>query len=1123
MPTLPPTAPPTSPRIVKCPKCRSILQEPPPGNPFYQCGNCSTTLQARHATPRDLEAATRRISVEQRRRNSSYSDSSGEIISDAVVDEYSLTGSLNDSPNYKQRQETVSEYVLGGVTKRQLQEQYPALDCRMVLSDSFLQSLRNQELEMKHRIFDVSAGAEYISPKAAQQQQHEEIVSSREQLWVSSADQQASNGLSGVQVQPKAEACILHMDVTSAGELKTRPSVGAQTYGTETNHLTSAESRTASGNDFISSEIHPQQLQASHVQHRNHPDFARDSVQLNALNHHHHHHHETIGDDAHALQPPMTVGNNHIPSVASSRKLRWKIRDSDSGEEATSSGADDDGSSQDDVTSTLSGKDITTSTEYVVEPNWRSVHNSSRSSVSEIQQLAGAGASSITAGQGQQQLFVRTSLEESDRPFDMYENAGAHVLDYEPSDTSSTTVEEVEIINGLGAGSGRSSGEIMEPDLPRAIIDNQGISGPVSKRNLPRSTTAYSKRGGLSDEGSSHGSPTDMASPDNHIDNNRMANAAARRHSWDDKVPSMGTVAPGHTLPLRESPLSVRHKTSSADYGSGQQAEYLPWVSSDPSSRAYTNARGRPLSTSTSFYDNYSRQSNPFAGRVMVGTQQPWVNRYVPHSQSVHQTWSPNSAHHRSYVPEPSSLHPLHSRLSASARGQMQTAYLPSKQGLYPPLPPPGALQQVLCQHCTLLLVVPENLPCNQKNTQKLRCGSCRKISIFSVPRAEGFSPVQVFNSSSKSLQNSGAGLLASSPDSQAEFTSTYKPVCDPLGAGEKQRSVRRYSVSDLAERKQQVQQDKAQSPLIKKHSLGNEDLKEIDEELLERALSERGQNLSTNANFAASQAQDAASTGSETESPSSPYPRHKSNFSPNVNAGYKLPAPEGITSDSDSESMLRPLSAADSPQLNHLNSRSPPPPLPNRSPQQDPTTSGRASSDGTNEATRGLNKTLNRIFIFRKSKQAGAALYRRKVVVNGVPISDNLVKKAEEQAGPIHPGTYWYDSQAGFWGVAGGQCLGIIPPFIEEFNYPMTRDCAAGRTGIFVNGRELHYSDKEKLCRRGLPDSPGMSYLIEIDGRVIEEATGSELRSLGRLAPSLEKSGRGAGMHVPSNISGRS
>ncbi|KDO76476.1 hypothetical protein CISIN_1g002433mg [Citrus sinensis] len=48
-------------------------------------------------------------------------------------------------------------------------------------------------------------------------------------------------------------------------------------------------------------------------------------------------------------------------------------------------------------------------------------------------------------------------------------------------------------------------------------------------------------------------------------------------------------------------------------------------------------------------------------------------------------------------------------------------------------------------------------------------------------------------------------------------------------------------------------------------------------------------------------------------------------------------------------------------------------------------------------------------------------------VLVNGQQIPDHLLKKAEKLAGPIEPGDYWYDFRAGFWGVMGQPCLGII------------------------------------------------------------------------------------------------
>ncbi|XP_057980029.1 protein ENHANCED DISEASE RESISTANCE 4-like [Malania oleifera] len=134
-------------------------------------------------------------------------------------------------------------------------------------------------------------------------------------------------------------------------------------------------------------------------------------------------------------------------------------------------------------------------------------------------------------------------------------------------------------------------------------------------------------------------------------------------------------------------------------------------------------------------------------------------------------------------------------------------------------------------------------------------------------------------------------------------------------------------------------------------------------------------------------------------------------------------------------------------------------------------------------------------------------------VTINGHLIRDRVVRKAEKLAGPIHPGQYWYDFQAGFWGVMGGPCLGIIPPFIEEFNYPMPENCAGGNTGVFVNGRELHQKDLDLLSSRGLPSDRDRSYIIEISGKVLDEDSGEELDSLGKLAPTVEKVKHGFGM----------
>ncbi|KAJ4808372.1 Extra-large G-protein-like [Rhynchospora pubera] len=153
---------------------------------------------------------------------------------------------------------------------------------------------------------------------------------------------------------------------------------------------------------------------------------------------------------------------------------------------------------------------------------------------------------------------------------------------------------------------------------------------------------------------------------------------------------------------------------------------------------------------------------------------------------------------------------------------------------------------------------------------------------------------------------------------------------------------------------------------------------------------------------------------------------------------------------------------------------------------------------------------------LFKKGLKGGHGNGRSKVSINGFAISDRTVKKAEKQAGPISPGDYWYDYRAGFWGIMGHHCLGMIPPYIDEFNYPLPKNCAGGNTGVVINGRELHRKDLELLVSRGLPSTPGMSYRIEVSGKVWDEYTGEELYSLGKLAPTVEKMRKGFGMRIP-------
>ncbi|CAN8308848.1 unnamed protein product [Cochlearia groenlandica] len=140
-------------------------------------------------------------------------------------------------------------------------------------------------------------------------------------------------------------------------------------------------------------------------------------------------------------------------------------------------------------------------------------------------------------------------------------------------------------------------------------------------------------------------------------------------------------------------------------------------------------------------------------------------------------------------------------------------------------------------------------------------------------------------------------------------------------------------------------------------------------------------------------------------------------------------------------------------------------------------------------------------------------------VWVNGHLIPEDLVSSAEKLSGPIQAGKYWYDYRAGFWGAMGKPCLGIIPPFIEEFSHPMPDSCAAGNTEVYVNGRELHQRDFELLAGRGLPRDKNRSYIVDISGRILDGDSGEELNSLGKLAPTIEKVKHGFGMRVPRSL----
>lgn len=87
-------------------------------------------------------------------------------------------------------------------------------------------------------------------------------------------------------------------------------------------------------------------------------------------------------------------------------------------------------------------------------------------------------------------------------------------------------------------------------------------------------------------------------------------------------------------------------------------------------------------------------------------------------------------------------------------------------------------------------------------------------------------------------------------------------------------------------------------------------------------------------------------------------------------------------------------------------------------------------------------------------------------IFVNGTELTGRQVQAlmATYRVTAPPPGRYWYDARSGAWGLEGHETVGFLMPG-HDFG-PLAPNASAGRTGVYINGRELNNVEAVTLQR---------------------------------------------------------
>ncbi len=107
-----------------------------------------------------------------------------------------------------------------------------------------------------------------------------------------------------------------------------------------------------------------------------------------------------------------------------------------------------------------------------------------------------------------------------------------------------------------------------------------------------------------------------------------------------------------------------------------------------------------------------------------------------------------------------------------------------------------------------------------------------------------------------------------------------------------------------------------------------------------------------------------------------------------------------------------------------------------------------------------------------------------QQVIINAYMLNHEDISQIKQVYGvnPL-PGSYWYDSKSGAFGYSGGPVLGVMYPG-HAFGQ-LSSDASHGTSGVFINGRQLQYSEAVLAARL-------FGYAQPVPGRYWLEANGN-------------------------------